>query len=145
MEKMTVSQLSIFLENSNGTFLRVLDVLKEANISLIATTIADTSDYGICRIICDYPMKAVEILRQTGLAVAVTEVFALSLENRPGAAVDVLKIFQDGGQNLPYLYSFIARDRFVIVCRTENLEQSSEIIRNEGICFLTDENLPQFS
>lgn len=145
MEKMTVSQLSIFLENSNGTFLRVLDVLKEANISLIATTIADTSDYGICRIICDYPMKAVEILRQAGLAVAVTDVFALSLENRPGAAVDVLKIFQDGGQNLPYLYSFIARDRFIMVCRTENLEQSGEIIRNEGIRFLTDEDLPLFS
>lgn len=145
MEKMTVSQLSIFLENSNGTFLRVLDVLKEANISLIATTIADTSDYGICRIICDYPMRAVEILRQTGLAVAVTEVFALSLENRPGAAVEVLKIFQAGEQNLPYLYSFMARDRFIMVCRTENFEQSGKIIRNEGICFLTDEDLPQFS
>jgi len=142
---MTISQLSIFLENTNGTLLRVLDVLKDAGIQVIATTIADTSDYGICRIICDYPEKAVDILKAAGLAVAVTDVFALSLENRPGAAVDVLRIFQSEGQNLPYLYSFIAGDRFILVCRTENQERSGDIIKREGIIFLTDADLPMLS
>lgn len=140
---MTISQLSIFLENTDGTLLKVLDVLKDAGIQLIATTIADTSDYGICRIICDYPMKAVETLKSAGLAVAVSDVFALSMENRPGAAVDVLRLFKEDGQNLPYLYSFTAADRFVLIVRSDNPEKSSEIIRKNGIRFLTDEDLPR--
>lgn len=141
MEKMTISQLSIFLENTDGTLFKVLDVLKDAGIQIIATTIADTVDYGICRIVCDYPMRAVDALRAAGLAVAVTDVFALSMENRPGAAVDVLRLFKDAGLNLPYLYSFTVSDRFILIIRSENPEKSCEIIRREKISYLTDADM----
>ena len=65
---MTVHQLSVFIENKSGTLLRVLELLKEAKIQLIASTISDTVEYGIYRIICSEPMRAYETLRQAGFA-----------------------------------------------------------------------------
>ena len=71
---MTVHQLSIFIENKAGTLVGLLRQLKEANISLIAISISDTMDYGICRIICSEPMKAYEFLKDAGVAVSLREV-----------------------------------------------------------------------
>ena len=65
---MTVHQLSVFIENKSGALVRVLRLLKQENIQLIATTIADTVDYGIFRIICSQPEKAYNVLREAGVA-----------------------------------------------------------------------------
>ena len=65
---MTISQLSIFIENKSGTLLQVLNLLKEAGISLIASNIADTVEYGICRIICGEPARAYSVLKEAGIA-----------------------------------------------------------------------------
>jgi len=74
---MTIHQLSIFIENKNGTLLRVLDILKEAKIQIIASTISDTVDYGIFRIICSNPSQAYELLQEHGLSVTISDVFAI--------------------------------------------------------------------
>ncbi|MFS6555108.1 amino acid-binding protein, partial [Parabacteroides distasonis] len=81
---MNIKQLSVFIENKSGALLRVFELLKEANIQLVATTIADTMDYGICRIICNEPQRAYDILKEAGVSVAVNDVFAVELDNRPG-------------------------------------------------------------
>ena len=78
---MTVHQLSVFAENKSGTIQRVLDLLKDGNIQIIASTIADTTDYGIYRIICSEPTRAYETLRAAGIQVSLTDVFAITLEN----------------------------------------------------------------
>ena len=69
---MTIKQLSIFLENKSGTLVKVLDLFKQSQIQLIAITIADTAEYGICRIICSEPTHAWEVLKKAGVAVALT-------------------------------------------------------------------------
>jgi hypothetical protein len=74
---MTINQLSIFLENKKGTMLQVFQLLKQANVQLIATTIADTVDYGILRILCDEPSRAYQMLKEGGIAVALSDVFAI--------------------------------------------------------------------
>ena len=74
---MTIHQLSIFLENKSGTLVKVLNLLKHEGIQLIASTIADTAEYGICRIICSEPVRAYEVLKAAGVAVSLCEVFAL--------------------------------------------------------------------
>ena len=74
---MTVHQLSVFIENKSGALVRVLRLLKQENIQLIATTIADTVDYGIFRIICSQPEKAYNVLRDAGVAVSLCEVLAV--------------------------------------------------------------------
>ena len=81
---MTVHQLSVFIENKSGALVRVLRLLKQENIQLIATTIADTVDYGIFRIICSQPEKAYNVLRDAGVAVSLCEVLAVELDDRPG-------------------------------------------------------------
>ena len=81
---MTIRQLSIFIENKSGALVEVLDRLKEAGISLIASNIADTVEYGICRILCDDPERAYNVLKDSDTAVAVSDVFAIELDNRPG-------------------------------------------------------------
>lgn len=67
---MTVQQLSVFIENKAGTLLKVLELLKEAKIQLIASTIADTVEYGIYRIICSEPMRAYNTLKEANISVA---------------------------------------------------------------------------
>ena len=66
---MTLHQLSIFLENTSGTLITVLQQLKKANIQLISMTIADTAEYGILRIICAEPLRACDVLKEAGIAV----------------------------------------------------------------------------
>ena len=83
---MTVQQISIFVENKSGTLLKVLDLFKEAGIQLIASTISDTVEYGIYRIICSEPSRALETLKQAGISANVSDVFAIELDNIPGRA-----------------------------------------------------------
>ena len=85
---MTVQQISIFVENKAGTLLKVLELLKEANIQIVASTIADTVEYGIYRIICSEPARAYTTLQGAGISVALSDVFALTLDNVPGRAAD---------------------------------------------------------
>ena len=81
---MTIHQLSVFVENKSGTLLQVLELFKEAGIQLIASTISDTVEYGIYRIICSEPERAFETLKNAGISAKVSEVFAITLDNTPG-------------------------------------------------------------
>ena len=81
---MVVHQLSVFVENKSGTLLRVLDLFKDAGIQLIASTISDTVEYGIYRIICSEPARAYDVLKAAGISASMSEVFAITLDNCPG-------------------------------------------------------------
>ena len=91
---MTVHQLSVFIENKSGALVSVLRLLKQENIQLIASTIADTLDYGIFRIICSQPEKAYNVLKEAGVAVSLCEVFAVELDDRKAIlmTIEELKI-----------------------------------------------------
>ena len=78
---MTINQLSIFIENRSGTLIKVLEVLKQSGIQIVASTIADTAEYGIYRLICSEPQRAYEELKKAGIAVAQSDVFAIELDN----------------------------------------------------------------
>ena len=79
MKNMTVHQISIFVENKSGTLLRVLDLFKEAGVQLIASTISDTVEYGIYRIICSEPTRACEVLRAAGISASMSQKFFSTL------------------------------------------------------------------
>ena len=90
---MTINQISIFIENRSGTLIKVLEVLKQSGIQIIASTIADTAEYGIYRLICSEPMRAYEELKKANIAVAMSDVFAIELDNQPGRAADAIETF----------------------------------------------------
>ena len=130
---MTIHQLSIFIENRSGTLIKVLNALKQAGIQIIASTIADTAEYGIYRLICSEPMRACEELKKAGVAVALSEVFALELDNEPGRAADAVKMFSEADISITYMYSFLLRGKGILIFRTDNNEHAQEVIRQNGL------------
>lgn len=130
---MNIKQLSVFIENKSGALLRVFELLKEANIQLVATTIADTMDYGICRIICNEPQRAYDILKEAGVSVALNDVFAVELDNRPGSAADAISLFAKEGIDLTYLYTFLFQGKGILIFRTNDRPRAQEIIGKNGL------------
>ena len=138
---MTVHQLSVFIENKSGTLLRVLELLKEAKIQLIASTISDTVEYGIYRIICSEPMRAYETLRQAGISANPSDVFAIMLDNRPGRAADAIRSFSEAGIGISYLYSFLLSGKGILVFRTDNPDLTRQVILEKGLNYIEEQHL----
>lgn len=138
---MTIHQLSVFIENKSGTLVTVLKALKEEGIQLIASTIADTAEYGICRIICSEPVKAYEVLRNAGIAVSLCEVFAIELDDQPGRAADAIELFAREGISIAYLYSFLLGGKGVLVFRTDNSEKAIRIITENKLSVIPEKDL----
>ena len=138
---MTIHQLSIFIENRSGTLIKVLEALKEANIQIIASTIADTAEYGILRIVCAEPQRACEELKKAGIAVAISEVFALQLDNKPGGAADVITLFSKAGISITYIYSFLYGGKGILAFRTDNTELARETITRNNLPYIDEKAL----
>ena len=138
---MTVHQISVFVENKSGTLLRVLDLFKEAGIQLIASTISDTVEYGIYRIICSEPSRALEVLKQGEISASVSEVFAITLDNRPGRAADAVRVLAEEGIGISYLYSFLLAGKGILVFRTDDAGRTKEVIRAKGLASVDDDAL----
>ncbi|MBQ8098358.1 MAG: amino acid-binding protein [Bacteroidaceae bacterium] len=138
---MTISQLSIFIENKSGTLLQVLNLLKDAQISLIASNIADTVEYGICRIICSEPARAYSVLKEAGVAVALSDVFAIELDNEPGRAAEAIGVLSKEGINITYLYSFLLNGKGILIFRTDDAEKARETIILAGLQFIAEKDL----
>ena len=127
---MTFNQLSIFIENQSGTLIKVLDILKDAGIQIIASTVADTADYGIYRLICSDPDKAYTKLKSGGISVARSEVLAIELDDTPGQAADAIKAFSDAGISIDYMYSFLLHGKGILIFRTDDNEKASKMIKD---------------
>lgn len=138
---MTVNQLSVFIENKSGTLVKVLKSLKEEGIQLIASTIADTAEYGILRIICSQPDRAYRVLKDAGVAVSLCEVFAISLDDVPGRAADAIEMFAREGISIAYLYSFLLAGKGVLIFRTDNFEKASQVITRNGLSYFEEKDL----
>ena len=138
---MTVHQLSVYIENKSGALVSVLRLLKQEKIQLIASTIADTVDYGIFRIICSQPEKAYKVLKDAGVAVSLCEVFAVELDDRPGMAADAIELFASEGISLAYLYSFLLNGKGVLVFRTDHAAKAAEVIASNGLSVIEEKDL----
>lgn len=128
-----MKQLSIFIENKQGTLLTVLNVLKNANIQIIASTISDTQDFGIYRIICDDPERAYVVLGEQGVSVTLTEVFAIQLEDKPGEAARVLALFAEADISIAYMYSFLLSGKGFLVFRSSDTEKTKQVIADKSL------------
>ena len=142
---MTVHQLSVFLENRSGTLVKVLKCLKREKIRLVASMIADTAEYGICRFICSDPQRAYDVLKEEGVAVSLCEVFAVQLDDRLGRVADVIEIFANEGISIAYLYSFVVDGRGVLVFRTDNAERAREVIAANDLGTIADADLAKLN
>lgn len=140
-----ISQLSIFIENKPGALETVLRLFKEAEIDLITTTLADTQDFGLFRVICTEPERACLMLKDNGISVKLTKVQAIELDNRPGMAADALSTFAADEMNVRYMYSFLLKGKGILIFRTDNVEKATAIIEEKGFRSLEDTNLRELA
>lgn len=140
---MTIHQLSVFIENKTGSLVKILNVLKEAGIQIIASTVSDTVEYGLYRIICDKPTLAYTLLREQGIGVTMNDVFAIQISNTPGQAADMFDLFSRNGINISYMYSFLLQGKGIIVFRTGDTDKTREVISLNKLNFISEENLNQ--
>ena len=140
---MTIPQLSIFIENRSGTLIKVLDALKEAKIQIVASTIADTAEYGIYRLICSEPMRACDELKKAN--VAISEVFAIEIDDQPGRAAEAVKLFSEAGISITYMYSFLLRGKGVLIFRTDDGEKAAKVIKDNNLKSIDKEALAQWA
>jgi len=140
---MTAKQLSIFLENRSGRLHEVTDVLGKAGINIRALSLADTSDFGILRLIVDKPDEAYRILRDSGFTVKESDVLAVEVSDQPGGLAKVLEIFRDGGINVEYMYAFVEKsgENAIVIFRTEDIKRSSQLLVEHGISQIEGEKL----
>ncbi len=140
---MAIRQLSVFVENKKGSLHDITDVLAKANIDLRSMCIADTSDYGIVRIIADDPIRAQAVLAEAGHVANVREVTAFASPDRPGGLAEVLDILEENGVNIEYLYALVTKHvgKAVAVARTDDPEKAEKVLADNGIELLDETNI----
>ncbi|MBQ6761717.1 MAG: amino acid-binding protein [Bacteroidales bacterium] len=138
---MTVNQLSIFLENRAGTLTKVLDLFKEAGILIIASSIADTAQYGLLRIICTDPQRAYHELERSGVAVALSDVFAIELDERPGQIAEIVRGLSEAQIGIVYMYSFFIRGKGLLIIRADKTEEARDVILRSSLRCVPEKEL----
>jgi hypothetical protein len=138
-----VEQISIFLENKSGRLADVTRIVGEGGINIRALTLADTSDFGILRLIVNDSTRALEILKEAGFTVGMTEVIAIEVPDRPGGLADILDRIGERGINVEYMYAFVEKsgDNAVVIFRFDDLEQAVELLQKEGVTILPREKV----
>jgi|UniRef100_A0A7C3WSN4 hypothetical protein len=132
---MKVEQISVFLENKAGRLAEVTRVLGEAGVNIRALSLADTTDFGILRLIVDKTEVAREVLKSKGFTVGKTDVVAIEVPDRPGGLASVLAVLARAGINVEYMYAFVQHSgkNAVIIFRFDNLDEAINLLQKEGI------------
>ena len=131
---MIIRQLSVFLENKPGRLCAATDALAREGINLSALTVADTSEFGILRLIVDQPDRAKEILAKAGVVARLTDVLAVAMDDAPGGAVGILHLLSDAGLNIEYMYACVGKDsgKAIMIVRTDDTELAANILHRGG-------------
>jgi len=126
---MKIKQVSVFLENKSGRLNEVATVLGDAGVNISAFTVADTSDFGVLRLIVNNPDKACQVLKEKQFSVRTTDVVLVKSSNTPGALARMLNILSSEGIFIEYLYAFSMNDNMaVIVIRPSDIEKCIAIL-----------------
>ncbi len=138
-----MKQISIFIENKEGRIKKAINTLAEENINIRALSIADTTKYGILRLIVSDNEKAIDALEKDGFIVKENEVIILAVPDKPNGLNSTLAVFDENGINLEYLYAFVSTksDEAIVVMRLENMEKAFEALENSDVKILDAEDI----
>ena len=140
---MKVEQLSIFLENKAGRLAEVTHTLGTANINIRALSLADTSDFGILRIIVDDHEKAKTVLKEGGFTVGRTSVVAVEVHDGPGGLDSILQLLCSNGINVEYMYAFVQTGgkNATLILRFDKTDKAIELLTQNNIPIIPGEKL----
>jgi hypothetical protein len=128
---MITKQVSVFLENKSGRLNEVTSILGKAGINISAFSIADSSDFGVLRMIVPEPEKAVEVLKSHFFSVQTTPVILVTSPNKPGSLSDLLEILSEENIFIEYIYAFsMSEDSAVIVIRPSDIDKCLQVLNS---------------
>jgi len=132
---MKLTQISVFIENQSGRLHEVTNLLGENKLNIRALSLADTSDFGILRLILNDPDQAYKLLKENDFTVGRTEVVAVEVPDSPGGLAQVLKALDDYKQNVEYMYAFVERsgDCAIMIFRFDDTDKAIEALQKGGI------------
>ena len=128
----TVQQLSVFLEIREGRLEEVLDVLAKSNVNIVALSLADTSDYGMLRMIVSDPHKGRMALKEVGITSMLTDVVALRVPHATGSLSKAMHQIVDGEVNIEYMYAFANGDDAAAVLKSDDPARVIDILKGSG-------------
>ena len=139
---MIAKQLSIFMENRKGRIGEVLDVLKKNKVNILSLSLADTTEYGLLRLIVDNAELGKEKLASFGFSTMLTNVLIVEIEHKAGSLQVILEVLSKNDINIEYMYGLsIENSNAYIVIKTSNLENADAILNASGIKTITAEQI----
>ncbi len=140
---MKLEQLAVFLENKSGRLAEVTEVLAQAHINIRALSLADTTDFGILRLIVNDAEKAKAVLKEKGFTVGKTEVIAVEVQDQPGGLAAILKAVNGRGINVEYMYAFVHHSgaNAIVIFRFDNLDQAIAALQEAKVRILKGEEV----
>lgn len=140
---MIIKQLSIFVENKAGRMAEVTEILANNNIDIRALSIADTTDYGILRLIVNNPQKALDALKAASITVTLTGVIAIAIPDQPGGLARAIKVLSDRQISIEYMYAFLNPNdatAFVIL-RVEDNDKALQALQDGNIRIMKESEI----
>lgn len=140
---MKILQISVFIENQSGRLYEVTDLLGKNGINIRALSLADTSDFGILRLIVNDPERAYSLLRENGFTVGRTEVIAVGVPDKPGGLASVLKVLSENKINVEYMYAYVemSGDCAVMIFRFDETDKALKVLSDNGITTIKGEKI----
>ena len=140
---MFIKQLSVFVENSQGRLQQIIDVLGENHINIRALSLADTTEFGILRLIVDDNEKAAALLKEKGVISKATDVIAVSIDDRAGGLAAVTRAISDAGISIEYTYAFLGRSegKALLVIQTSDEKRAESVLTEKGVTLVSEADL----
>ena len=140
---MRVKQLSVFLENRKGSLAAVSNVLGTNGLDMLALSIADTDNFGICRMIVSDSEAGARLLRSAGYTVRLTDVLVVCVPDRPSGLAEILRVMEKEDISVEYLYSFVRNSGFnaLIIFRVSNIDKAERVFDEHHIQTLSQDQV----
>jgi len=138
-----IKQISVFIENRPGRLLEVVETLGKNGVNLKALSLADSSDFGIARLIANGTDKAVAVLKESGFTVSVTNIVAALIDDKPGTLAGILSLLAANEINIEYMYGFASpiENKAVMVFKLSDLDRAQSLFNEKGIELLSQEEI----
>lgn len=139
---MTAKQLSVFIENRQGRLGEVLHVLKENGVNILSISLADTTEYGLLRLIVNQPEKGRDVLLEAGFSSMLTEVLIIKVPHVAGSLQSILEVIAEKNVNIEYMYGLsVEAEDASIVMKTNDLDAACEVLKKGGIDTMTGDEI----
>lgn len=140
---MFIKQLSVFVENKSGRLAKITSIIAQAGIDIRALSVADTTNFGILRLIVNKPDEAEKVLKEAGLTVSLTNVIAIGIPDVAGGLSKAISVLADAGITVEYMYAFLSRNdgKAYVILRVEDNDIAINILKNADIDLLTNSDI----